>query len=108
MKIQIDKAPRCIWHTDCPENKWNSGIVQELKHDNEARNSLVRCLDCGAAGHIPYGSPFDEKIAIEDACQICAENCGKIYPSHRGSSRCESGSIASGGNKTHCTCDICF
>ena len=29
-------------------------------------------------------------------------------PSKNGSARCESGSIASGGNKAHCSCDICF
>lgn len=32
----------------------------------------------------------------------------KIKPSHDGSKLCESGSIASGGNRVHCTCDICF
>ena len=29
-------------------------------------------------------------------------------PSHAGSARCKSGSIASGGNRSHCTCDTCF
>ena len=29
-------------------------------------------------------------------------------PSYKGSPRCESGSIASGGNRSHCSCDICF
>lgn len=29
-------------------------------------------------------------------------------PSEKGSAICESGSVASGGNRTYCTCDICF
>lgn len=29
-------------------------------------------------------------------------------PSHDGSRNCKSGSIASGGNITHCTCSPCF
>lgn len=31
-----------------------------------------------------------------------------MMPSHRGSTMCESGSLASGGNNSHCTCDTCF
>lgn len=29
-------------------------------------------------------------------------------PYKEGSKRCESGSIASGGTNTYCTCDVCF
>jgi len=29
-------------------------------------------------------------------------------PSHNGSRTCKSGSIASGGTRTHCSCDACF
>jgi hypothetical protein len=38
-------------------------------------------------------------------CEQCLVLSG---PSHRGSSSCRSGSIASGGHKAHCTCDGCF
>ena len=41
-------------------------------------------------------------------CLTCAENKGQMAPTHNGSARCQSGSIASGGNRSHCTCDICF
>ncbi len=44
-------------------------------------------------------------------CGGCAdeENAGGVaYPSHDGSRYCESGSIASGGQNAHCTCDVCF
>ena len=37
--------------------------------------------------------------------QIALEEWG---PSHRGKSSCKSFSLASGGERTHCTCDICF
>lgn len=29
-------------------------------------------------------------------------------PSLNGSKNCKSGSIASGGSKSHCSCDVCF
>jgi len=38
-------------------------------------------------------------------CQRCLDVNG---PRHEGSSRCESGAIAAGGNKAHCTCDVCY
>ncbi len=47
----------------------------------------------------------------EDAarCVQCERNKnGDNGPSHDGSVRCESGSIASGGDRAHCTCDVCF
>ena len=40
-------------------------------------------------------------------CPTC-ELPESLKPRHNGSKNCESGSIASGGNKSHCTCDICF
>lgn len=44
-------------------------------------------------------------------CQECKDIRDKYRgfgPRHEGSRSCESGSIASGGTKTHCTCDTCF
>ena len=40
-------------------------------------------------------------------CPTCALP-DDLKPSHNGSRRCESGSIASGGTKAHCSCDLCF
>ncbi len=40
------------------------------------------------------------------ACRQC--DIEGMKPSHNGSARCESGSIASGGSTAHCTCDTCF
>jgi len=41
-------------------------------------------------------------------CKTCVKYKGRMAPSHNGSPNCESGSIASGGSKAHCSCDICF
>jgi hypothetical protein len=41
------------------------------------------------------------------ACRTC-QMPDLIKPSHEGSPRCQSGSIASGGKNAHCTCDVCF
>jgi hypothetical protein len=50
------------------------------------------------------GEEIDRLRMLE--CAECRQEGMK--PSHRGSSHCESGSIASGGIKAHCTCDVCF
>ena len=46
-------------------------------------------------------------VLLAPVCQMCitTKNSG---PRHNGSKRCESGSIASGGKNSHCTCDTCF
>lgn len=41
-------------------------------------------------------------------CPMCLEVERAGGPSHLGSPSCESGSIASGGYRSHCTCDTCF
>lgn len=41
-----------------------------------------------------------------EQCKGCQET--GMHPSHDGSQFCESGSIASGGDTAHCTCDWCF
>lgn len=43
----------------------------------------------------------------EVACGYCDE-CGGFGPPHDGITSCESGSPASGGTHSHCTCDRCF
>lgn len=39
-------------------------------------------------------------------CKTC--DTGGMKPPHYGSKRCESGSIASGGQHAHCSCSVCF
>ncbi len=42
-------------------------------------------------------------------CKMCeAVKAEGLGPSHNGSRSCRSGSIASGGDRAHCTCDACF
>ncbi len=41
-------------------------------------------------------------------CETCRVLAGGMAPSHDGSKGCESGSISSGGDRAHCTCDVCF
>lgn len=45
---------------------------------------------------------------FEWTCSECAEINRGFGPSHDGSASCESGSLASGGRNSHCTCDTCF
>jgi hypothetical protein len=64
-------------------------------------------------GEIDQRSRFDEWARAErefhapSDCPTCADP-ETFKPSHRGSTRCESGSIASGGQHSHCSCDVCF
>lgn len=41
-------------------------------------------------------------------CFEIRERHGGFGPRHAGSESCESGSIASGGDRAHCSCDRCF
>ena len=50
-------------------------------------------------------------IAGCSQCKTCndiRETHKGFGPSHNGSTMCKSGSIASGGKNSHCTCDMCF
>jgi hypothetical protein len=44
------------------------------------------------------------------SCRSCREQLieGRPGPTHDGQSHCKSGSIASGGERGHCSCDSCF
>jgi hypothetical protein len=63
--------------------------------------SAIECAEIGCSFPDCLDKPSREQY---DNCP----SCQKFGPSHDGSSRCESGSIASGGAKSHCTCDVCF
>ena len=54
--------------------------------------------------------PARAKAAIARAtCKTCtAYKDEAMCPRHDGSANCQSGSIASGGHRSHCTCDTCF
>jgi len=54
MNVTYDKGR--IWHTDCPENKFNSGIMKEIEVKQEEKRSLILCLHCGQSGWLPFGA----------------------------------------------------
>lgn len=58
---------------------------------------------------------FDERRCREFLdkidCALCVDMAHKgedFFPSHHGSVGCRSHSLASGGHRSHCTCDACF
>jgi hypothetical protein len=60
-----------------------------------------------------YEAPDPERFNAETypecpTCELIRTKHGGCGPSHNGSPRCESGSIASGGTRAHCTCSRCF
>lgn len=57
-------------------------------------------------GLLDIANECERILARHGICSTCQQEGMK--PSHNGSKRCESGSIASGGDKDHCSCDICF
>lgn len=53
--------------------------------------------------------------SIDPTCERCQREVMALehpahafHPNHAGSRYCQSGSIASGGHRAHCTCDTCF
>ena len=55
----------------------------------------------------------DAEMARREAEGYYCETClsiknGEFGPTHKGSAHCQSGSIASGGTKAHCSCEECF
>jgi hypothetical protein len=62
-------------------------------------------------------SEFRMRIALErlrerttdvDSLDIIRRALDPHAPTRKGSPRCESGSLASGGTRTYCTCDTCY
>jgi hypothetical protein len=82
-----------LWCDACAEGTFS---VIELSR----RAILRRMIDTGS---------------YDPACTTCTKYVGAaenplnvMYPNHDGSRYCQSGSLASGGHRSHCTCDTCF
>jgi hypothetical protein len=73
-----------------------------------AGEDLKRHLHCAwvQVGSVQHHFERDELQEVE-ACRTCASP-ETFKPSHNGSPRCQSGSIASGGKNAHCSCGVCF
>lgn len=88
-----------------------------------------RCPTCGHQDVVIHLSPEGRTTLIFDGkCKACdrkeeyalmasgkCPTCISIKlnhkgfgPSHEGSVRCQSGSLAAGGRYAHCSCDTCF
>jgi hypothetical protein len=63
-------------------------------------------MTVGQSGQVIEG-PRDALPTSCPTCEYIKKHDG-FGPRHNGSSECESGSIASGGENAHCTCDTCF
>jgi hypothetical protein len=53
MEITWQREGNCMWHSDCPKNKWNSGIMKIVQH--EETRTLLECLHCGQKGYYSVG-----------------------------------------------------
>ena len=51
---------------------------------------------------------LQERTTDVDSLDIIRQALDPHAPTRKGSTRCESGSIASGGTRTFCTCDTCY
>ena len=77
----------------------------EAREDEEAieeRESFEDDLD---DDYVPGFDDPDKECLM---CKKIRDEHSGFGPSHNGSRFCESGSIASGGKRSHCTCDMCF
>jgi hypothetical protein len=70
------------------------------------KKPLPICKHCGATSTWLNGAACESCEARMIAECGCADR--GMAPSHTGSASCESGSIASGGTNSHCSCDTCF
>lgn len=78
-------------------NQFNGGDAYKLIYSEE---HLERC-------YAPDSAMIAPVVIWKAGCSVCEES-GSFKPSHEGSISCQSGSLASGGSKSHCTCDTCF
>ena len=69
----------------------------------------TKCLCCNTATENELCQECEAVLLADkgedSSCQECFRQAG---PSHDGSEHCESDSIASGGTRSHCSCDYCF
>lgn len=87
------------------------GMVSDRIHDLPLNPAIVwwRCMTPAQRGtFLPEIFPCEFYEVGNDDTQFCVACERGDLPSHDGSRMCESGSIASGGTRSHCTCDWCF
>ena len=90
---------------------------KELRDLADKMEAMYKKLVCGQStfvDHLNCSPELTISLYLDQdyfekakSCKLCEEQKG-FGPSHDGSKSCESESIASGGNRSHCTCDTCF
>ena len=86
-------------------NSFNEAVTRVVEFtDLELMDSQKRVLQIVEGKVVPNTKPFEN--FPESNCYECRHPNGG--PSHNGSSRCRSFSIASGGHRAHCSCDTCY
>lgn len=93
-----------------PEQLQNSQDIREVKKSLKKAGSNFSQIDDIDADRL------GEKLFLEGALQApsqdaipgCPECAGGNPASHYGSQACTSGSLASGGTVSHCTCEFCY
>ena len=66
-------------------------------------------VDRRRSPRVDFRAAVEVQVIGKADCGTCrAVKEEHFGPSHNGSLRCESGSIASGGTRAHCTCSTCF
>lgn len=96
----------------CLETSRAIEIYLKLKREGHVTNSGEDSLQAVLLRQetitikVRQGQASVEDLQKAGGCPTC--QIKGMKPDHDGSARCESGSIASGGNKSHCSCDICF
>lgn len=88
-------GPECIWGKD------EADLLAEIKSFEE---ELEIEPDFS---YEDYSTKAFQAFQPLSAAQILSKTFA-TEPSREGSKNCEAGSVASGGDKTYCTCDTCF
>jgi hypothetical protein len=97
-----------------PASTMNAIVDQHFRMLNTLKGIKESAPMRSSISHLLLSEEYSECCetihAIEtDGCFTCANILpGSLAPTHNGSKRCQSGSIASGGDNAHCSCDICF
>ena len=84
---------------DEPEQETLDDSFDALERQVERTNALIDKLRAENARL---------RSEIEHLCPACIKYAGQMNPGHFGSQFCESGALAAGGTRSHCTCDFCF
>lgn len=53
LDIEYQPEGRCLWHRNCPNNTFRSGIMAETRREPE--RTLLKCLHCGQHAYFPKG-----------------------------------------------------